>query len=180
MLIRPVQESDFPAIATLTNKYIVGSSVHFGYEPVTAEELCQSWRKNAPRYPFLVSEERGAFTGYAKAGVWRERAAYGWTAEVGIYVEPTIHRKGVGRVLYQRLFDIMREQGFHSAIGGITLPNDASIRLHENMGFKSVGTVRQAGWKLGAWHDVAFYQLLLRQADHAAGEIQPPGLGRMA
>lgn len=180
MLIRPVQESDFGAIASLTNKYIVGSFVHFAYEPVTAQELIQSWRKHAERYPFIVLEDQGIFGGYAKAAPWRERAAYAWTAEVGIYVEPSIHRRGIGRTLYERLFDILRQQGFHSAIGGVTLPNDASVRLHESMGFQHTGTVRQAGWKLGAWHDVAFYQLMLRKADHHPDALQPPGSGRIA
>jgi len=180
MLIRTVQDSDFPAIAALTNRYIVGSCVHFGYEPVTAEELQAGWRKNGARYPFIVAEERGVFAGYAKAGAWRERAAYAWTAEVGIYVEPTNHRNGIGRLLYERLFDILREQGYHSVIGGITLPNEASVRLHESMGFEYSGTVKQAGWKLGAWHDVAFYQLLLRGGDHRPGEIHEPGSGRLA
>ncbi len=167
LLIRPASDSDFPAIADLTNTYIVGTSIHFGYEPVTPAELAAAWKKGIDRFPFLVAETGGVFAGYAKAGVWRERAAYQWTTEVGIYITPSHHRTGIGRTLYSRLLDDVRARGFHSAIGGITLPNTPSIRLHESLGFSHIGTFRHAGWKFGAWHDVAFYQLLLRDATHA-------------
>lgn len=175
--IREVCGADFVAIAALTNIYIVRTSIHFGYEPVTADELAASWRKGRERYPFLVAEVERAdaagrvakvFAGYAKAGTWRERAAYQWTTEVGIYVEEEFHRAGVGRALYAKLLDELKTRGFHSAVGGITMPNDPSVRLHESMGFRHVGTFRQAGWKFDAWHDVAFYQVMLRDDEHAA------------
>jgi phosphinothricin acetyltransferase len=160
--IRCVEDRDWDAIARLTNVYIDGTAVHFGYEPVSGGELRDAWWPKRDRYPFLVAAARdGRFLGYAKAGAWRERAAYQWTAEVGIYIEADAHGQGVGRALYAALFDACRERGFHSLIGGVTLPNDASCRLHESMGFQRVATFAHAGWKLGAWHDVAFYQLML-------------------
>lgn len=178
MHIRPVRDDDFDAIAALTNRYIVGATTHFAYEPVTADELRDGWRKHRDRYPFLVAETpedpapnsaspqrapSGAsrFAGYAKAGPWRERAAYAWTPEVSIYIEPAAHRRGIGKTLYAALLTDLRTRGFHSAIAGITLPNPASIRLHESLGFTPVGTVRHAGWKLDAWHDVGFWQVML-------------------
>ena len=159
--IRPAQPDDFDAIAALTNIYINGTAVHFAYAPVTAAELRQQWEASRERFPFLVAEVDGAFAGYAKAGVWRTREAYNWTPEVGIYIEPSAQGKGVGRELYALLLKRLRSAGFRSAIGGITLPNPASIRLHQSLGFVHVGTVRQAGFKNDAWHDVAFYQKML-------------------
>jgi len=171
MMIRPVRESDFGAIARLTNHYIEKTCVHFGLQPVTAEELAEAWTLTRDMYPYLVAEVGGGFAAYAKAGTWRERAAYRWTAEVGIYAESAVHGRGVGRALYTALIETAKDWGFHSVIGGITLPNAASVRLHESLGFLSVGTVREAGWKMGAWRDVAFYQLMLREPTHIAGPI---------
>lgn len=161
LTIRPAVADDFPSVAELTNRYIVGSAVHFSYQPVTADELRQHWEATRERYPFLIAHKGDAFAGYAKAGVWRSRDAYQWTTEVGIYVTKESQGKGVGRELYALLLKRLRTAGFHSAIGGITLPNAASIRLHQSLGFEHVGTVRQAGFKLDTWHDVAFYQKML-------------------
>jgi phosphinothricin acetyltransferase len=163
---RPTHEQDFQAIAGLTNEFIRSTAVHFGYEPVTPEELAAVWRETRDRYPWLSAEVDGRFAGYAKAGAWRTRTAYQWTAEVGIYIEEWARGRGVGRTLYQALLDELRTRGFHSAIGGITLPNEPSVRLHEALGFKPVGVVRDAGHKLGAWHDVGFWQLILRDGAH--------------
>lgn len=162
MVIRPTTESDFPAIAALTNRFIRFTAVHFAYDPVTPEELAATWRDSVVTYPWLTAEFEGRFAGYAKAGPWRTRAAYQWTAEAGLYIEDTCRGRGIGTRLYSALMDALRDRGFHSVIGGITLPNDGSVRLHERLGFQHVGTVRHAGHKLGAWHDVGFWQLMLR------------------
>jgi L-amino acid N-acyltransferase YncA len=159
--IRPANAQDFDAVAALTNHFIVHTSIHFGTEPVTAAELRASWEKSAGVYPYLVAESEGRFAGYAKAGVWRERAAYRWTPEAGIYVEEWTRGKGVGTALYRALLNELTARGFESVIGGITLPNDASVRLHERCGFVKVGHVARAGWKFGAWHDVGFWQAML-------------------
>ena len=169
--IRPTVEADFPAIAALTNEFIVGSAVHFGYEPVTDAELRGSWVETRERYPWLTAEVGGEFGGYAKAGSWRTRAAYQWSAEVGVYVCGRCRGAGVGSALYRELLDELRRRGFHSAIGGVTLPNDASVRLHERVGFTHVGTFRHAGYKLGAWHDVGFWQVMLHGAGHAPARV---------
>lgn len=196
MLPRPVQPADFPAIAELTNHYILRTSIHFGHEPVTAEELRASWEKSRGRYPSLVLDtaavaagrpSAGAIepgpdappishiAGYAKAGVWRDRAAYSWTAELGVYVHPLLHGMGIGKVLYRTVIEITRRQGFHTLIAGITLPNDASVRLHESVGFMPVGTHRRVGWKFERWHDVGFWELPLRDASHRATPLRDPG-----
>ena len=168
--IRPAAAADFAALAAITNHYIATTAIHFGYQAVTADELGAAWQAATGRYPWLVADDGGAVIGYAKAGEWRARDAYRWTAEIGVYVAVDRRGAGTGRALYAALIEALTAAGFRSAIGGITLPNPASIALHERLGFTHVGTVRDAGYKLGAWHDVAFYQRRLTE-----GPTGPPG-----
>jgi phosphinothricin acetyltransferase len=174
MLIRAATIQDFDGIAEILNHYIRHTAIHFAYEPVAAAELREQWAHHRATYPFLVAEADGRVHGFAKAGAWRERTAYAWTPECGVYVTADRQRKGVGRALYARLFEIMRVQGFHSVIAGIALPNDASVRLHEAFGFIAVGRVARAGWKHGRWHDVGFWQKDLADVGAAPEEIRPP------
>ncbi|MBL8763529.1 MAG: N-acetyltransferase [Phycisphaerae bacterium] len=174
MLIRPIRESDFEPVAALTNIYIRDTAIHFAYDPVTAAELRELWTRQRDTYPWLAAEVDGAFAGYAKAGPWRERAAYKWTPEVGIYIEPRVHRRGVGKALYARLLECLRAQGYRSAIGGITLPNAPSVALHEALGFVKISHVARAGWKLNRWWDVGFWQVMLGAGDAPPRPIVPP------
>ncbi len=155
-MIRQPRDDDFTALAAITNHYIATTAIHFGYEPVTEAEL----REHASgRFPWLVADDEvGGAIGYAKAGTWRARAAYQWTCELGLYVAPDARGRGIGTQLYSALLDACAARGFRSAIAGITLPNPASVALHDRLGFASVGVVAEAGFKLGAWHDVAFFQ----------------------
>jgi phosphinothricin acetyltransferase len=159
MSIRPVHSDDFDAIAAITNHYIVTSAIHFGYDPVTAAELRAGWVSH-PKHPYLV-DDRAGVVAYAKAAPWRERAAYAWTTEVGIYVADSARGQGIGRALYAALLEACVAAGFRSVVAGITMPNDASVALHDRLGFVPVGTFRDAGWKNGAWHAVAFFQKML-------------------
>jgi L-amino acid N-acyltransferase YncA len=172
MLSRPPHDDDFAALAAITNHYIATTTIHFGYEPVTADELCAQWRAYRDRYPWLVAVRDGAVVGYAKAGTWRERTAYRWTTEVGLYVADAERGHGIGRALYAALLDEVARRGFRSAIGGITLPNDASVGLHRALGFTRVGVFEDAGWKHGRWHAVEFWQKRLATDD--AGPADAP------
>ena len=156
MSIRPAEEGDFATIAAITNRYIEKTAIHFGYEPVTGEELAVQWRTKT--HPWLVTLDDDEVVGYAKAAVWRERAAYRWTAETGIYLADGAHGQGRGTQLYTALLDELARRGFRSVVTGITLPNESSVRLHRHLGFVDVGIVREAGFKFGAWHDVSFWQ----------------------
>lgn len=110
--------------------------------------------------PWLVCEgESGFVAGYAYAGRFRERLAYQWTAETSVYVHPSAHRRGVGRALYTGLHEVLRLLGYRRAVAGITLPNAASIALHERMRYTPVGVYHAVGFKLGQWRDVAWYEL---------------------
>ena len=94
--------------------------------------------------------------GYAYAGPYKDRAAYRWSCEVGVYLEMGRRRSGSGRRLYEALFARLAERGFRTLVAGMTLPNDASEGMHRAMGFAAVGVIRRVGWKHGQWHDVAF------------------------
>ena len=116
-------------------------------------------------------EEDGLVLGYAYGSKHRERAAYGWSVDVSVYVREGLRRRGLGRALYTSLFAILRFQGFYNALAGTTLPNPGSIGLHQAMGFQPVGVYRNIGFKCGGWHDVAWWQLVLREP---GSEPSPP------
>jgi len=114
------------------------------------------------QFAWLVLEEGEEVCGYAYAGRHHERAAYGWAVNTAIYNGERHRRRGVGRALYTALFDLLRLQGYFKACAGVTLPNAASVGLHERMGFSLVGVYRGVGYKRGAWHDVAWYESALQ------------------
>lgn len=161
MRIRPTEADDFVEIAALTNVFIRESATHFGYEEETVEGLRAVWEAARGTYPWLTVEVEGRFAAYAKSSVWRGRSAYRHTAETTIYVCEFARRRGVGRALYEAMLEELRGRGFHTAIAGITLPNEASVRLHESLGFAYVATFREVGWKFERWHDVGFWQVML-------------------
>jgi len=165
MQVRAPRDEDFPAIARITNHYITTTTIHFAYEPVADGELLAQWQRYRETFPWLVLADGDAVLGYAKAGTWRERAAYRWTAEVGLYLADGERGRGLGRLLYGALLDELARRKFHSVVAGIALPNDASIGLHRALGFASVGVVEDAGWKNGTWHSVEFWQKRLAPRD---------------
>lgn len=174
-MIRLAEAADFDALAAITNHYIRTTAIHFGCQDVTADELRTTWREHVDVYPWLVTAGSDrAPLGYAKAGVWRTRAAYRWTTETGIYLDPAVCGQGLGRIVYGRLLAMLRYQGFHAAIGGIALPNAASVRLHERLGFVAAGTFPQAGRKFERWHDVGFWRLPLQPDDRAPTALRTP------
>jgi L-amino acid N-acyltransferase YncA len=133
------------------------------------------------RYPWLVAEIEGVVAGYAYAGTHRARASYRWSTDVTVYVSAGHQRRGVGRALYARLFERLAQQGYHEACAGITLPNDASVGLHESLGFVPVGVYRNIAFKSGAWRDVGWWQKTLREhvsSTPPAEPSTPPPPGR--
>jgi L-amino acid N-acyltransferase YncA len=115
------------------------------------------------QYPWLVCEDGGDILGYAYAGRHRERAAYLWSVDTSIYIRQGRERRGIGRALYTSLLTMLRLQGYVNAYAGATLPNPASVGLHEAMGFQLVGVYRQVGFKYGTWHDVAWFERPLQR-----------------
>jgi phosphinothricin acetyltransferase len=161
MLIRDFSEADVAPACELSNHYIEHTAIHFGLHPYTPEEFRSMWAAGRETYPWLAAEVGGTFAGFAKAGRWREREAYRFTAEAGLYVDARFHGRGIGTALYRELFARLKRSGFHTVVAGVTLPNPASERLHEAMGFHRVGVFREVGRKFDAWHDTGWYQVLL-------------------
>jgi phosphinothricin acetyltransferase len=159
LIVRDFELRDVSAANALTNHFIEHTTIHFGADRASDEAFEAYWREGRARHPWLVGELDGRFAGYCKASAWRARAAYARTAETGIYVEPHARGRGVGTSMYRSLLDRLRADGFRTIVAGIALPNEASVRLHEAVGFTKVGVFREAGFKLGAWIDVGFWQL---------------------
>ena len=122
-------------------------------------------------YPWLVFERRGEVLGYAYGSRHAERAAFRWSADVSVYVRVDVKRTGIGWALYGELLPLLRELGYCQAFAGITLPNDASVGLHQALGFTPVGVFRNVGYKLGAWRDVGWWQLELSAAPPAGDPL---------
>src|SRR5215467_3029678 len=132
--------------------------ISFETEPPSVEEMRGRLTKVLGQCPWLVCEEGGEVLGYAYATQHRERAAYRWSVDTAVYVRQGRQRRGVGRALYTSLLAVLPLQGYFNAYAGVTLPNPASVGLHEAMGFQPVGVYRQVGFKCGSWHDVAWFQ----------------------
>jgi L-amino acid N-acyltransferase YncA len=148
--------------------------ISFELGPPSVEEMRGRLAKVLGPYPWLVCEDDGEVLGYAYATQHRERAAYRWSVDTAIYVRQGRQRRGVGRALYASLLAVLPLQGYVTAYAGVTLPNPASVGLHEAMGFEPVGVYRQVGFKCGSWHDVAWFQRPLRP-----GPGEPPPLTRL-
>jgi L-amino acid N-acyltransferase YncA len=132
--------------------------ISFEAVPPTVEEMRERLAKVLEQYPWLVCEDGGEILGYAYATRHRERAAYRWSVDTSVYVRQGQQRRGVGRALYTSLLSVLPLQGYVNAYAGATLPNPASVGLHEAMGFQLVGVYQQVGFKCGAWYDVAWFQ----------------------
>jgi phosphinothricin acetyltransferase len=166
---------DAPACAAIYGPYVRDTPISFEEAPPTGAELERRMREILRVYPWLVAERDGAAAGFAYASPHRTRSAYRWAADVSVYVDPAHHREGVGRALYARLFELLRTQNLLIACAGITLPNPASVALHEALGFEPVGIYRRIGYKHGAWRDVGWWQLAL--AEQPIPPPEPTGRG---
>lgn len=163
-MIRIARGEDAAAVAAIYQPFVTGSAVSFEGVAPTAAEMCERIEGLLETHPWLVWEEDGMVHGYAYASPHRARLAYQWSVEVSVYIASSRHRSGIGRRLYQHLFDILRRQGYVNAYAGITLPNVASVGLHEALGFTPVGVYHAVGYKMGAWHDVGWWHLQLQPA----------------
>ena len=156
--------ADAASIAAIYAHYCEETFISFEETAPTADEMARRIASIGAARPWIVLEDEGAgCTGYAYASPHHERAAYRWSVSTAIYVSRDHHRRGAGRALYTTLFALLRALGYRQATAGITLPNPASLGLHEAFGFVLVGVYRQIGYKMNGWHDVGWYQ----------AEIQP-------
>jgi phosphinothricin acetyltransferase len=164
-LVRDARAQDAVACAEIYAPYVTGTAISFETEPPTAAELAERIADAAGSHAWLVLEESGRVIGYAYGGPFNPRAAYRWSCTVSVYLEHGRRRTGGGRALYEALFERLAERGYRSVLAGMTLPNEASVGLHRALGFEPVGTYRRIGYKHGAWHDVAWAQRSIGNAE---------------
>ena len=162
-VIRLATDNDAEQIQAIYSPVVSDTAISFELEPPRVPEMRQRIMKTLTRLPWLVCEQDGEIRGYAYASLHRTRAAYQWSIDVSVYVHEIARRTGVGRAVYGSLCKLLAMQGFYNAYAGITLPNPASVGFHESMGFQPVGVYRAVGYKLGKWHDVGWWQLVLRE-----------------
>jgi L-amino acid N-acyltransferase YncA len=155
---------DAAACAAIYAGHVEGSAVSFEERAPEAGEMAARIERYGSSHAWLVAERDDEVVAYAYATSFNVRPAYRWSASVSVYVNDEVRREGVGRALYEALFDRLRGRGFRMACAGITLPNAASEALHRRLGFEPVGVNREIGWKDGAWRDVGWYQLELAPA----------------
>jgi phosphinothricin acetyltransferase len=156
VLVRLAGPADAAGIAAIYRPYVEGTHISFEEVAPGADEIAR--RMASPAHPWLVAEEDGRIIGYASTSPMRDRPAYRWSVETGLYVEQAQHGRGIGRQLLEAHLDLLRRQGFVTAIAGIALPNDASVALHEKLGFTLSGIERGVGFKLGQWINVGRWQ----------------------
>ena len=169
-------DRDAAACAAIYAPHVEASATSFEAQPPTAAELADRIERTVATHPWLVAENDGGVIGFAYACEHRTRAAYRWAADVSIYLAEPNRGQGLGRALYEVLLERLREQRFRVACAGVTLPNEASVRLHESLGFTPVGVYRRIGWKAGAWRDVGWWQLdLSPDGEDPPEEPLPPG-----
>ncbi len=161
-LVRAATAADAAAVADIYNYFVANTVVTFEEEAVSAADMSARIADvQGIGLPWLVAELDGQVAGYCYATRWKTRSAYRHSVETTVYLKNGSEGRGIGRTLYSALLPILRSSGIHSVIGGVALPNAASVALHEKLGFEQVARFRQVGFKHGRWVDVAYWQLVL-------------------
>ena len=173
--IRLATEADAEAFAEIYAPVVRDTAISFEAVPPEAAAFRQRLRDILRLAPWIVRDDGGRITGYAYATTFRARPAYRFSVETSVYVRDGERGRGVGRSLYEDLLARLTHQGFRRAIGGITLPNAASVALHESLGYTPVGVFRAVGFKFGKWHDVGFWERPLAPLVDAPPETLPVG-----
>lgn len=172
-LVRLAHPDDAEQIAAIYAPFVRDRHTSFETEPPDAAEMARRISGTLRTHPWLVWDRDGAVLAYLYAASHRPRAAYQWSVETTIYVKDGMRRSGIGRKLYEALFRVLELQRFQVAYAGVALPNPASVGLHEALGFVPVGVYRAAGFKHGRWHDVGWWQRLIRPLEPAPSPPVP-------
>lgn len=161
-MLRAATPADAAAIAAIYNHYVLNTIITFEEDAVSEEEMKARITEvlDAGR-PWFVWEENGRVLGYAYASGWKSRCAYRYAVESSIYLDQSATGRGLGRRLYVALIDALRARKIHCIIGGIALPNPASVALSEKLGFQKIGHFKEVGWKFNQWIDVGYWELML-------------------
>jgi phosphinothricin acetyltransferase len=160
-MIRACVAADATRLVEIYNHYVERTVVTFEETPIDVAEMRRRVTATTARWPWLVGEHEGSVAGYACASAWKSRSAYRFAVESTIYLAPELHGRGLGTTLYRALIAELRNRDVHCVIGGISLPNAASVALHEKLGFAKIGEFREVGRKLGRWVDVGYWELIL-------------------
>jgi phosphinothricin acetyltransferase len=168
--LRPVVPEDAPEIAEIYNYYIKNTVITFEEDLVNPRTVAERIKEIIPRYPWFVWEAGGKLAGYAYAHAWNERTAYRFTAEDSVYLKPGWERRGIGRRLLERLIEELRRRQIHTLMSVITVPNPASVGLHESLAFKKTGQFNAVGFKQGRWLDVGYWELILDARESGPAE----------
>lgn len=167
--VRSATPADADAVAGIYNHYVADTIVTFEEEPVQASDIVRRMEDvRGAGLPWLVAGRDGRLAGYAYATPWRPRRGYRFSTEVTVYVAPDQAGQGIGSLLYAELLPTLEKRDIHAAMGGIALPNDASVALHEKFGFKKVAHFEQAGFKFDRWIDVGYWQRIFQAAEPGA------------
>ncbi|MFE2235933.1 N-acetyltransferase family protein [Streptomyces sp. JL2001] len=172
--VRPGAEGDLASLTELYNHYVRETAITFDTVPFTAEQRLP-WLRSHPEdgpHRLLVAQDavEGApdrVLGYATSSPFRPKPAYSTSVEVSVYLTPHAAGRGIGTLLYERLFAALATEDVHRAYAGIALPNEASVRLHARFGFRHIGTYGEVGRKFGRYWDVAWYEKRLAAPDGA-------------
>lgn len=157
-MVRNATLDDSAGIVEIYNYYIEHTYATFEEDPISAPVMKERIRMTLETYPYLVYEKEGMILGYAYGSTWKNRSAYLHTAESSIYLHPDHTKQGIGSELYSRLFRVLQARDIHTVIGGISLPNEASVALHEKFGFSKVAHFKKVGRKFDQWIDVGYWQ----------------------
>jgi L-amino acid N-acyltransferase YncA len=160
--IRLAAGDDVPRIAEIYRPIVESTPISFETDPPTASDMRRRIEETLRFYPWIVCEQDGVVVGYAYGTGHKARAAYRWSVDTSVYVDAAFRHRRVGRALYTSLLGILVAQGHFNAYAGITLPNPASVALHESVGFRPLGVYRKVGYKCGAWHDVGWWEVGLQ------------------
>lgn len=159
--IRHIKPEDAQAVLDIYAPYIQHTNISFEYEVPTLDDFTQRIATITAEHCWLVCEHDGKIIGYAYAGPHRARMAYKWSVESAIYMAQDFFGKGMGKQLYQKLFELLAHQGYINVFAGMTLPNEKSEALHRSCGFEEIGIFRKIGYKNNQWHDVKWMQLAI-------------------
>jgi len=161
MHIRLATIEDVPNMLAISNAEAERSAANFAIEPESLKAWQTRFTDTQPRYPNVVALSNDTIVGFAKGTPWNDRCAYLHSVMVSVYIVPEFQRRGIGRTLYDHLFNLLQENTFHTVIAGITPPNEASVQLHESMDMKHIGTFPEVGFKFETWHDVGYWTVPL-------------------
>ena len=162
-MIRSVELKDAKALCDIYNYYILNSIVTFEVSPLTDSEIEQRILEVTSSLPWIVFEKEKQVLGFANASEWKSRCAYKNSVEISVYLHHEQLEKGIGSRLYAELIDQLKTLGYHAIIGGISLPNEKSVALHEKFGFEKVGQFKEVGDKFGKLIDVGYWELISKK-----------------